>query len=82
VPLDGFSGVEKTVSLAGIQAALLSDNDIRTIILDEAQMVMGSKFLANIDQLIEKGDIEQAIVVGSNLDKHIPTGWQSIILTK
>lgn len=85
VPLDGFSGAETAVALSSIQAALLSENDIKTIIVDEAQKldpVMFVNFLHNLEKSIEKGDIEQAIIIGSNLDNFIPDGWQSIILTK
>jgi DNA repair exonuclease SbcCD ATPase subunit len=85
VPLDGFSGAETAVALSSIQAALLSADDIKTIIVDEAQKLdptMFDKFLANLGKSIEKGDIEQAIIIGSSLQDRIPTGWQSIILTK
>lgn len=90
LPLEGFSGSEAAVTAVAIQAALMCQGDIKTIMVDEAQRIdheMLSVLMKNIEDAIEDGTIEQAILVGSRIMDGFKKGdkllkkWQ-VITTK
>lgn len=89
VPLEAFCGSELAVATAALQAALQTQGDLKTIIIDEAQRIdpeLLSAFARNIERAIETGVIEQAIIVGSRLqdaaaDFQIKSAWSTTILS-
>lgn len=89
VPLEAFCGSEMAVATAALQAALQTQGDLKTIIIDEAQRIdpeLLTIFARNIERAIATGVIEQAIIVGSRLqdaakDFQIKNTWTTTIMS-
>ena len=89
VPLEAFCGSEMAVATAALQAALQTQGDLKTIIIDEAQRIdpeLLTIFARNIERAIATGVIEQAIIVGSRLqdaakDFQIKSAWTTTIMS-
>ena len=76
IPIEGLCGSEAKVVQCAIQCALLRDDDIKTIIIDEAQTLDDTilhKLVDNLLTLKLNGDIEQIVIAGTRLEGFDPT---------